>query len=193
MRPPNWESVDEWSGWFEQVAERRRGGPGSVAVAGGGHACAAEGLSLIHILQRVAAALGASQVVHWPEVDRARAAAFLITNAEGATLHLPDLKTRAHDFEPLSRDRFLAGALLPAAWVVQAQRCLLYTSRTHRPGGRSRHQPPRRLARAPGHHLNTRSSPGDLLMQRRQFLSRTAVAIGCVESASSPAAMASRR
>ena len=29
---------------------------------------------------------------------------------------------RAADVEPLSRDRFLAGALLPAAWVVQAQR-----------------------------------------------------------------------
>ncbi len=71
---------------------------------------------------RVAAALGTDRVVAWPEVDRARAAAFLITNAEGATLHLNDLKTRAQDFEPLSRDRFLAGALLPAAWVVQAQR-----------------------------------------------------------------------
>jgi amidase/aspartyl-tRNA(Asn)/glutamyl-tRNA(Gln) amidotransferase subunit A len=60
--------------------------------------------------------------VNWPEVDRARTAAFIITNAEGAALHLPDLRTRAQDFEPLSRDRFLAGALLPAAWVVQAQR-----------------------------------------------------------------------
>ena len=29
-----------------------------------------------------------------------------------------DLRARAADFEPLSRDRFLAGALLPAAWVV---------------------------------------------------------------------------
>ncbi|HYP71974.1 MAG TPA: amidase family protein, partial [Variovorax sp.] len=29
---------------------------------------------------------------------------------------------RAQDFEPLSRDRFLAGALLPAAWVARAQR-----------------------------------------------------------------------
>jgi amidase/aspartyl-tRNA(Asn)/glutamyl-tRNA(Gln) amidotransferase subunit A len=37
-------------------------------------------------------------------------------------LHLPDLRTRANDFEPLARDRFLAGALLPAAWVQQAQR-----------------------------------------------------------------------
>jgi len=57
-----------------------------------------------------------------PQVEQARAAAFLITNAEGAALHLADLRARAADFEPLSRDRFLAGALLPAAWIVQAQR-----------------------------------------------------------------------
>ena len=71
---------------------------------------------------RVAKALGATRVVELPEVARARAAAFIISNAEGGALHLPDLRTRADDFEPLSRDRFLAGALLPAAWVVQAQR-----------------------------------------------------------------------
>ena len=70
----------------------------------------------------VAAALGATQTVDWPEVARARAAAFLITNAEASALHLPDLQRRPQDFEPLSRDRFLAGALLPAAWLVQAQR-----------------------------------------------------------------------
>ena len=34
----------------------------------------------------------------------------------------PTCARRAADFEPLSRDRFLAGALLPAAWVLQAQR-----------------------------------------------------------------------
>jgi AtzE family amidohydrolase len=70
----------------------------------------------------VAQALGTSRLIELHDVDRARAAAFLITNAEGANLHLPDLRRRAQDFEPLSRDRFLAGALLPAAWVVQAQR-----------------------------------------------------------------------
>jgi amidase/aspartyl-tRNA(Asn)/glutamyl-tRNA(Gln) amidotransferase subunit A len=73
-------------------------------------------------VDRVASALGAMQEVHWPEVARGRAAAFLISNAEGATLHLPDLKTRPQDFDLHTRDRFLAGALLPAAWVVQAQR-----------------------------------------------------------------------
>ena len=69
-----------------------------------------------------ARALGAMQEITWAEVDRARTAAFLITNAEGATLHLRDLQTRADDFDPHTRDRFLAGALLPAAWVVQSQR-----------------------------------------------------------------------
>ncbi len=71
---------------------------------------------------RVSQALGVTRSVELPEVARARAAAFIISNAEGAALHLPDLRTRATDFEPLSRDRFLAGALLPAVWVQQAQR-----------------------------------------------------------------------
>jgi amidase/aspartyl-tRNA(Asn)/glutamyl-tRNA(Gln) amidotransferase subunit A len=71
---------------------------------------------------RVAQSLGVRRTVNLPHVERARAAAFLITNAEGAALHLRHLRTRAADFEPLSRDRFLAGALLPAAWLLQAQR-----------------------------------------------------------------------
>jgi len=73
-------------------------------------------------VERVARALGVVRSVELPEVARARAAAFLITQAEGSNLHLRDLKARPQDFEPVSRDRFLAGALLPAAWLVQAQR-----------------------------------------------------------------------
>jgi 1-carboxybiuret hydrolase len=76
----------------------------------------------LQAVQKVASALGTDRIVNWPEVDRARTAAFIITNAEGAALHLPDLKRRAADFDPHTRDRFIAGALLPAAWVVQAQR-----------------------------------------------------------------------
>ncbi len=73
-------------------------------------------------VDHVAQALGAGTAVELPLVEAARAAAFLITNAEGGALHLDDLRTRADEFEPLSRDRFLAGTLLPAAWVSQAQR-----------------------------------------------------------------------
>lgn len=71
---------------------------------------------------RVAAALGASRRVTIPEAHRARAAAMVITASEGANAHLADLKRRPHDFDPLTRDRFLAGALVPAAAYVQAQR-----------------------------------------------------------------------
>src|SRR4029077_987659 len=70
----------------------------------------------------VAAALGVSRRTTIPEAARARAAAMVITAAEGATLHLADLRTRPADFDPLTRDRFLAGALVPTAWYLQAQR-----------------------------------------------------------------------
>lgn len=92
-----------------------------IAVLGGWfrEMAMAEALAAV---DAVAQALGTSRLVELEGVDRARAAAFLITNAEGAALHLPDLRRRAQDFEPLSRDRFLAGALLPAAWIAQAQR-----------------------------------------------------------------------
>ena len=70
----------------------------------------------------VAQALGATRRVTLPEAQRARAAAFVITAAEGSQLHLADLRSRPNDFEPLIRDRFIANTLAPAAWYVQAQR-----------------------------------------------------------------------
>lgn len=73
-------------------------------------------------VQAVAQALGVTRRVTIPEAARGRAAAFLITMAEGANLHMADLRSRAGDFDPGTRDRFLAGAMLPAHWIVQAQR-----------------------------------------------------------------------
>jgi len=92
-----------------------------IAVLGGWFRELADG-SARAAVDCVATALRAHREVELPRVESARAAAFLISNAEGAALHLADLRSRAGDFEPLSRDRFLAGALLPAAWIVQAQR-----------------------------------------------------------------------
>jgi len=71
---------------------------------------------------QVASALGVSRRVTIPDAHRARAAAMVITASEGANAHLADLKRRPQDFDPLTRDRFLAGALVPAAVYVQAQR-----------------------------------------------------------------------
>ncbi|WP_439574143.1 AtzE family amidohydrolase [Phreatobacter sp.] len=72
-------------------------------------------------LDRVASALGAG-TVQVPMAEEARAAAFLITMSEGGTLHLPRLRERPQDFDPDTRDRLIAGALLPAAWVANAQK-----------------------------------------------------------------------
>ncbi len=66
--------------------------------------------------------LGATEVVHWPDAELGRAAAFIITASEGGSLHLPDLRNRLDEFEPLSVDRFIAGALQPVAWYLRAQR-----------------------------------------------------------------------
>jgi amidase/aspartyl-tRNA(Asn)/glutamyl-tRNA(Gln) amidotransferase subunit A len=71
---------------------------------------------------QAAAALGARDTVEWPDAALGRAAAFIVTASEGGSLHLDNLRTRAADFEPLSVDRFIAGALQPAHWYVRAQR-----------------------------------------------------------------------
>ena len=69
-----------------------------------------------------AQALGARGQALWPDAAAGRAAAFITTASEGGSLHLADLRTRAQDFEPLSVDRFIAGALQPAHWYLRAQR-----------------------------------------------------------------------
>ena len=70
----------------------------------------------------IAAALGVSRTVTLPEAARARASAYVITAAEGAALHGKRIRQRARDFDPDVRDRFIAGAMIPAAWVIQAQK-----------------------------------------------------------------------
>jgi AtzE family amidohydrolase len=73
-------------------------------------------------LDRAARTLAATNEIEIPRAAEARAAAFLITNAEGSALHLERIRHRAADFDPDTRDRFIAGALLPANWYVAAQR-----------------------------------------------------------------------
>ncbi|MBR0680233.1 AtzE family amidohydrolase [Roseomonas eburnea] len=70
----------------------------------------------------VCSALGVTTEAALPEAERARGAAFLITMAEAAEFHLPRLRERPGDFDPAVRDRLIAGALLPAAWLMTAQR-----------------------------------------------------------------------
>jgi AtzE family amidohydrolase len=73
-------------------------------------------------LSHVAAALDVRNHVKLPQLARSRAAATLITAAEAGNLHLPQLQRRAADYDPMTRDRFVAGALTPSSWYIQAQR-----------------------------------------------------------------------
>src|SRR5258708_8591278 len=84
------------------------------------------GAEALDASKRTAAALGAIDEIEMPEVHRARAAAFVITAAEGGARHLETLKDNYSQFEPLSRDRFLAGALTPAQWVYKARQFRLW-------------------------------------------------------------------
>jgi len=72
--------------------------------------------------QRVADALGVTREIELPEAHRARSAAYVITAAEGAAVHLERLRDRPRDFDPAVRDRLIAGAMIPAVFVNQAQK-----------------------------------------------------------------------
>jgi Asp-tRNA(Asn)/Glu-tRNA(Gln) amidotransferase A subunit family amidase len=87
-------------GWFEEKAEPE--GRAAVAAA--------------------ADVLEARDRVTFNAAELARSAAFLISVASGANLHRETLRSRPGDFDPGTRGRLLAGALLPADAFLQAQR-----------------------------------------------------------------------
>jgi AtzE family amidohydrolase len=93
----------------------------TIAVAGGYFRKGAlpEALQAVDI---VAKALNVTREIEIPEAARARAAAFIITTTEGAALHLDRLRRRPQDFDPAVRDRFVAGAMIPATYIVHAQK-----------------------------------------------------------------------
>src|SRR3982075_2489288 len=76
----------------------------------------------VEAVARVAKAPGATRTVEIPEAARARAAAYVISTTEGASLHLDRLRQRPNDFDPAVRDRLLAGAMIPAPLVDRAQK-----------------------------------------------------------------------
>jgi aspartyl-tRNA(Asn)/glutamyl-tRNA(Gln) amidotransferase subunit A len=82
----------------------RGGEPGALAAAG-----------------ELAEALGVTRRVTLPRAGEARAGAMVITAVEGAHHHRRSLATRPGDFDPMTRDRFLAGALAPAGAYLEAQ------------------------------------------------------------------------
>lgn len=71
---------------------------------------------------QVALALGAEEEIELVDAELARSAAFLLTASEGGSHYLSMLRTEPERFEENSRERLLAGCMLPASWAMQAQR-----------------------------------------------------------------------
>ena len=92
-----------------------------IAVAGDYFKEGAEPEAL-EVVETVAKLLNIEEIVSIPEAHRARAAAYIITACEGSNFHLKNLRLRPQDFDPATRDRFLAGAFIPNNWYIQAQR-----------------------------------------------------------------------
>jgi AtzE family amidohydrolase len=101
---------------IERQSERLR-----IAIAGGYFRVGVP-VEAAAAVAKVAAALGVAREIELPEAERARAAAYVITAAEGAGLHLDRLRRRAADYDPAVRDRLIAGAMIPAAMVASAQK-----------------------------------------------------------------------
>jgi aspartyl-tRNA(Asn)/glutamyl-tRNA(Gln) amidotransferase subunit A len=99
-----------------------RGIGGLRIAAAGGYFRAGASPEALAAVDSIAAALGATGTVTIPDARVARSAAYVITTTEGAALHLERLRSRPDDFDPDVRDRLVAGALVPAAAAVQAQK-----------------------------------------------------------------------
>jgi AtzE family amidohydrolase len=104
------------------LAELSRGIDGLRIAVAGGYFRKGAFPEAVQAIEHVAKALGVSREIDILEAQRARAAAYVITTTEGATLHLDRLRQRAHDFDPATRDRLIAGAMIPASVVMKAQK-----------------------------------------------------------------------
>lgn len=110
-------------------------------------------------VDRVAHALGADSELQFADAALARSAAFIISASEGGNQYLTDLRHSPERFEPHSRERLLAGAMILR--VVSAGSAF---SPSCSPGNEIPVQPGRRADR-PGHpmqrHANRRGGDGD--------------------------------
>ncbi|HVO89813.1 MAG TPA: amidase family protein, partial [Casimicrobiaceae bacterium] len=73
-------------------------------------------------VEAVRQALGARDTIEFPDPQRSKAAAILVNASESAVGRLRDLRERVDRFHPGTRARFLAHALVPAQWYLNAQR-----------------------------------------------------------------------
>lgn len=109
------------AGWTALSGEPSGAEPTEPRVAIlGGHFAQADDPEVTEAME-AAKALAPRALVDLPLAAAARAAAFLITAAEGGALHAPVLRERPQAYGPLVGPRLAAGAILPARWLLAAQ------------------------------------------------------------------------
>ena len=78
-------------------------------------------------MDAAAAILGAMELVNLPLAALGRSAGFLMTAFEGGRRHLDNLRQRPMDFDPATRDRLIAGALLHSEVLEDAERAAAHS------------------------------------------------------------------
>ena len=91
-----------------------------VGLLSGWFQSSGEALAL-HAARTIAEALGSVGDVELPMTKSARSAAFILTASEGGQRHIENLRTRPMEFDPATRDRLIAGALLPNEVIRDAE------------------------------------------------------------------------
>jgi AtzE family amidohydrolase len=102
-------------------SEHRDESPFPVIGVAGGYFAERMTRDVRKAMATACAHLDAHRTVDVPCPEVARAAAYAITSSEASALRMDDLRHKSGLFDPSTRYRFLAGALLPAAWYIKAK------------------------------------------------------------------------
>lgn len=76
---------------------------------------------ILDVIQEVVRCFSKQGKIDLPYIEQVRAASYLMTASEGGKLHLPNLRTKPMEYDPATRERLMAGALLPVSSYLKAK------------------------------------------------------------------------
>ncbi|CAI3937376.1 AtzE family amidohydrolase [Commensalibacter communis] len=77
---------------------------------------------ILKVIQDIMVLFQSDKKIELQYVEQARIASYLMTASEGGALHLPILRKYPLKYDPDTRDRLIAGAMLPASSYLQAKK-----------------------------------------------------------------------
>lgn len=76
---------------------------------------------ILDVIQEVVRCFSQQGQIDLPYIEQVRAASYLMTASEGGKLHLSNLRAQPMEYDPATRERLMAGALLPVSSYLKAQ------------------------------------------------------------------------